>query len=219
MSLLKKPWKSIVPIKPKTRVTLFRSEPLGAPPVKKTPYNINLNPKRTPRPGSLLHMMTLTEGKKTKSIGTHFGGKPQTRFGGLLQIKKVKVPVKILSSADQALIRRGWKTSIYQANLPYKYIKKAKVDPVKTIIHNLKLGHHAGRRKPDYINPPKTKGVYQFPTKVKDIIKNPFVKKVAKKVAVRTGLAVSGVGTTAAVALTAHDIYKGSKWLYKKYKK
>jgi hypothetical protein len=219
MSLFKKPWKSTVPIKPKTTVTLFRSEPLGAPSVKKTPYNINLNPKRIPRPGSVTHMFTLTEGRKTKSIGTHFGGRPQTGFGGLLQIKKVKVPVKILSSVDQELIRRGWSTTIYQANLPYKYIKKAKVDPVKTIIHNLKLGHHAGRRQPSYINPPKTKGVYQFPTKVKDIIKNPFVKKVAKKVAVRTALAASGVGTAAAVALTAHDIYSGSKWLYKKYKK
>jgi len=203
-------------------VTLYRAEPLGSPVVKKTKWNINVTSKTT------IPKFTAYK-KNTRAKGTFFGGKPRQYFFGLAQIKKVKLPVKILqkkfphktlstiTTTGKSLDYLGKKVDyssakdvkrIYEINLSHKHIKKAKLDLPRTIYHNISKSQYGNS------------SVYH---RTKELIKHPVIKKafkkVAKKVAVRTALAVSGVGTAAAVALTAHDIYSGSKWLYKKYKK
>ena len=192
-------------------VTLYRAEPLGSPVVKKTKWNVNTN----------IHAPwgSKSVGKKTWATGTYFGKSPKVYFSGAIQIKKTKVPIKELHSVSD--------------HIPYKYAKKAKLVLSKTLLYNLSrdmttLSTKSRKElyRQDFFGRTKYKKInvrslpYQSSVKnFKGVLKHPIVKKAIKKVAVRTALAASGVGTAAAVALTAHDIYSGSKWLYKKYKK
>ena len=214
---------SLFKSKTTTTATLYRAEPLGSPVIKKTKWNTNITYKTT--------IPSVTVGRKTRAMGTFFGGKPQVYFGGPIQIKKIKLPIKTL---QKKFPYYDWKGNVdyssakdvkrvYGINLPHKYVKKAKLDLPRTMYRNIKgpiLRRFTGGIRNPFFSSYWDSSMYR---KTKDIIKHPVIKKafkkVAKKVAVRTALAVSGVGTAAAVALTAHDIYSGSKWLYKKYKK
>jgi len=186
-------------------VTLYRAEPLGSPVIKKTKWNIQ---KHRDAPMRI--------NKKTKAIGTFFGKRPKVYFSGAIQIKKIKVP--------KSVYEHGLRSS--HESLPYKYAKKAKIDLPKTLYYNLSRDTtptsvdirkeiQSELHKKVVRNVPYESSVKNF----KGVLKHPVIKKAIKKVAVRTALAASGVGTAAAVALTAQDIYSGSKWLYKKYKK
>jgi hypothetical protein len=196
-------------------VTLYRAEPLGSPVIKKTKWNIQKHRDAPMRINT-----------KTKATGTFFSKSPKVFFSGAIQIKKAKVPKSVLQ-------HKKWYTRSYigtepvlHSSIPYKYVKKAKIDLPKTLYYNLSRDTtptsvdirkeiQSELHKKVVRNVPYESSVKNF----KGVLKHPVIKKAIKKVAVRTALAASGVGTAAAVALTAQDIYSGSKWLYKKYKK